>query len=269
MRRTLAEVDKQLIDNIESFWLIITTYLSAIPAEISRREVPKGTFLAELQKSTSGEAVRDFDLLFENMEPFLRQTYVRDGWAIHYNVYTNRIIIERIPSADAIARNVELRDKYLRSELTKLMEGLTPSQYELFVGNLFANLPWIRTMRTTKRSHDGGIDLEGAYMDPNSRLELPVFAQVKKWGSRVDFPEMTKFIGALALRNWKKGLGIFVASGGFTKEANQAAEDAPNKILLYDGEKLLDMMIEQRIGIRRSKVEVSSPDEEFWSELLR
>lgn len=75
-----------------------------------------------------------------------------------------------------------------------------------------------------------------------------VYIQAKKWEAIIGRPEIHKFVGALKGQGANKG--IFITTSGFSKEAKTYASkiDTP-KIVLIDGTKLAQLMIEYDIGV--------------------
>ncbi len=246
---------------------LLRDYLSRFASGVFRDEISRKDFL-EHYASAMDIDPSQLAIEFESHERQLRGTLFVAGWSVYYNVYTDRIIFERIPDSKVLARMVELKEKNIRRELMGKIAQLDPYQFENFVANLFRSLPWIHSVTTTKRSHDGGVDLKGVYMDPKAGIEIPLLGQVKRWGSRVDFPEMTKFLGVLESSPKKNTIGVFVASSGYTDGAKKAAEGFGRKVVLYDAQALVDLMLQNNVGVRQTTLEAVSPDDEFWSELL-
>ena len=99
--------------------------------------------------------------------------------------------------------------------------------------------------RTTIRSHDEGID--GTIKEDKLGLDV-ICIQAKRWksGNVVGRPELHKFVGALAGQGAKKG--IFITASNFTKEAKDYIPKNESKIILIDGEQLVQLMIDYSIG---------------------
>ena len=94
------------------------------------------------------------------------------------------------------------------------------------------------------KSGDGGID--GIINEDKLGLDS-IYVQAKKWDGVVGRPEIHKFIGTLAGQGAKKG--IFITTSSFTKEANDYQPKNDTKIVLIDGKKLADLMIEYGVGV--------------------
>lgn len=76
-----------------------------------------------------------------------------------------------------------------------------------------------------------------------------IYLQAKKYrDSSVGRPEIQKFIGALAGKDAQKG--IFITTSRFTKEAEEFAnKNLSYKIVLIDGRRLSELMIEYELGV--------------------
>lgn len=89
---------------------------------------------------------------------------------------------------------------------------------------------------------DGGIDIV-AHKDPLG-TELPrIKVQVKRWQNKVNVDDLRSFMAVLG----DQDVGIFVCSGGFTKDAELEARQQENRrVMLVDLEKLFDLWVEHQ-----------------------
>lgn len=76
---------------------------------------------------------------------------------------------------------------------------------------------------------------------PHSKL------RAKRWKNTVGRPEIQNFVGALAVRHAHKG--VFITTSDFHKNALDYARNLPQKVILIDGKKLAELMIEHNIGV--------------------
>lgn len=112
------------------------------------------------------------------------------------------------------------------------------------------------------RSGDEGID--GIIKEDRLGLDI-VYVQAKRWENPVSRPEIQKFAGALQGQRAKKG--IFITTSTFTKEARDYAEKIDSKIILIDGEKPAELMIEHNIGVSLvSSYAIKKVDQDYFSE---
>ncbi|MDH5328163.1 MAG: Mrr restriction system protein [Gammaproteobacteria bacterium] len=96
---------------------------------------------------------------------------------------------------------------------------------------------------------DGGIDIL-AFNDPLGTVPPRIKVQVKRRKDNIPVEEMRAF---LALIN-NDDVGIFVTTGGFTKEAeNIARSQETRKITLIDKQRLIDLWIEYNDNLEKDK----------------
>ena len=94
------------------------------------------------------------------------------------------------------------------------------------------------------KSGDGGID--GIIKEDKLGLDL-IYIQAKRWDNVVSRPEIQKFVGALQGKRAKKG--IFITTSYFSKDASEYTKMIDNKVILIDGNRLAQLMIENEIGV--------------------
>lgn len=100
---------------------------------------------------------------------------------------------------------------------------------------------------TTPTTGDEGID--GIIMEDKLGFDL-IYIQAKKWdlSSSVGRPEIQKFVGAIAGRG---GKGLFVTTAKYSDQAKKYA--AMQHIVLIDGARLAELMIEHNFGVSVKK----------------
>jgi restriction system protein len=94
------------------------------------------------------------------------------------------------------------------------------------------------------KSGDAGID--GIIKEDKLGLDA-IYIQAKKWENPVSRPEIQKFVGALQGRRARKG--IFITTSYFTKESIQYVETIESNVILIDGERFANLMIENEVGV--------------------
>jgi restriction system protein len=116
--------------------------------------------------------------------------------------------------------------------------------------------------RAVGRSGDGGID--GIINEDRLGLDA-VYIQAKRWEGTVGRPEIMKFVGALAGQRASKG--VFISTSSYTQEAREYAAQSQYKVVLIDGERLAQLMIEYNLGVSVAAVyEVKRIDNDFFAE---
>ncbi|MGL5623686.1 restriction endonuclease [Cetobacterium sp.] len=114
----------------------------------------------------------------------------------------------------------------------------------------------------TKKSNDEGID--GIINEDRLGLDR-IYLQAKRWSNTtVGRPEVQKFVGALAGKGATKG--IFITTSTFTKEATTFCENLNSqKIVLIDGDKLVELMLEFNIGLYTEQIyEIKKIDLDYF-----
>jgi len=101
------------------------------------------------------------------------------------------------------------------------------------------------------QSGDEGVD--GVIREDELGLDL-ISVQAKRWAKSnvVGRPEIQKFFGALHGKRATKG--VFITTSGFSSEAKTFADGVTPRVILVDGTKLAQLMIDHGVGVttRRS-----------------
>jgi hypothetical protein len=73
--------------------------------------------------------------------------------------------------------------------------------------------------------------------------------QAKRWqrGNSVGRPDVQGFFGALAGKRARKG--VFITTSSFSREANEFAASVSDSIVLVDGSRLAELMIDHGVGV--------------------
>lgn len=98
------------------------------------------------------------------------------------------------------------------------------------------------------KSHDGGVD--GVIKEDKLGLE-EIYVQAKNWQENIGNKEINSFVGALVNKGARKG--IFITTSKFTASAKKVDPKNTNRIILIDGEQLVQLMIDYNIGVQNVK----------------
>ena len=85
------------------------------------------------------------------------------------------------------------------------------------------------------------------------RLDV-IYIQAKRWEYTVGRPEIQKFAGALQGKRARKG--IFITASNYSREAVDYVKNIDSKIILIDGPKLADLMVQYDVGVTPGDVYV-------------
>jgi restriction system protein len=117
--------------------------------------------------------------------------------------------------------------------------------------------------RQLGKSGDGGID--GVIDEDRLGLDR-IYVQAKRYspGTSVGRPEVQGFVGSLVGVGASKG--VFVTTSTFSSHAIGYANALPQRVILIDGARLTDLMVEFDVGVRVSRtIQVKRLDEDFFS----
>ena len=154
----------------------------------------------------------------------------------------------------------------LADELLEYVLKSTPGFFEKLVVELLVSMGYGGSQRDAARavgqSGDEGID--GIIDEDRLGLDA-IYIQAKKWkhDNSVGRPEIQKFVGALQGKRAKKG--IFITTSRFTDDAHQYAQGIDTQVVLIDGQRLTDLMIDSGVGVSSSTAyEIKSLNTDYF-----
>src|SRR5579863_3389645 len=156
----------------------------------------------------------------------------------------------------------------LRDDLLQRILQNSPSFFERVIIDLLVAMGYGGTHQNAAtqlgRSGDGGVD--GVINEDRLGLDR-VYVQAKRYatGNQVGRPEVQAFVGSLVGLGANKG--VFVTTSTFSAQAAEFVRHLAQRVILIDGKKLSDLMIEHNVGVRANRtVEFKRLDEDFFSE---
>jgi restriction system protein len=159
-------------------------------------------------------------------------------------------------------------NRQLAADLLERLQEVTPGMFERMMIDMLLAMKYgggrAEMGRALGRSGDGGID--GLINEDELGLDA-VYVQAKRYtaSNSVGEPEIRGFVGALEGHRATKG--VFVTTSSFTKSARDYAERVQKRIILIDGARLANLMVQHGVGVRvRAVYEVKGIDEEFFEE---
>ncbi len=152
-------------------------------------------------------------------------------------------------------------EQSVKSDLLSKLKGLDPYFFEKVVLRLLKKMGYGEFFETSK-SGDGGID--GVINEDKLGLDK-IYIQAKRFTEgKVREKDIRNFIGAMSGDTNK---GVFVTTSEFDKPALEKAKNAHHKIILIDGNKLVNLMHEFNVGIQVKTIyEIKEIDEDFFDE---
>jgi restriction system protein len=112
------------------------------------------------------------------------------------------------------------------------------------------------------KAGDEGID--GVISEDRLGLDI-VYLQAKRWDGSVGRPEIQKFVGALHGKRARKG--VFITTGSFSADARAYVEHIDPKVVLIDGRRLSELMIDFEVGVTTARTyHVKRVDSDYFEE---
>jgi restriction system protein len=156
----------------------------------------------------------------------------------------------------------ELRQT-VTAELLEALHDSSPGFFETVVLDVLHRMGYGTSRSDVRRvggSGDGGID--GIISLDRLGLEK-VYVQAKRWQGSVGREEVQAFYGALAGQRARKG--VIITTSTFTTHAVQFATSVEG-IVLVDGPRLAQLMIDHEVGVTLRPVHVPKLDSDYFDE---
>lgn len=169
---------------------------------------------------------------------------------------------EQIDAASAVLT------KALKADLLARVHEQTPTFFEHLIVELLVAMGYGGSHESAARrlgkSGDGGID---GIVDED-RLGLDrIYIQAKRYDpdQTIGRPAIQGFVGSLIGFGATKG--VFVATCSYSKQAREYVANLSQRVILIDGDRLAELMIEFGIGVRVSRsIQVKRLDEDFFAD---
>lgn len=168
---------------------------------------------------------------------------------------------------ERMARTLKTAHEALAAELIETIKQCDPAFFEKLVVKLLLKMGYGGSRqeagRAVGQSGDGGID--GIINEDRLGLDA-IYLQAKRWEGSVGEGQIRDFKGALDAKGAQKG--VFITTSSFTTSAIEAAKNSRSyKIVLIDGARLADLMIEHDLGVSvAASYQLKRLDSDFFSE---
>lgn len=167
---------------------------------------------------------------------------------------------------ETISKAVGILEAALQDELLEKVRQLSPERFEELVLKLLHAMGYggsLKDVEGVPRGPDGGID--GTIKEDRLGLDV-IYIQAKRWESSVGREKVQAFQGALAGVGARKG--VFLTTSTFTQQAiAYASQLRDSKIILINGQKLVQFMIEHDVGVSiKETFCIKRIDEDFFTD---
>ena len=160
----------------------------------------------------------------------------------------------------------ERLNQELSSDLLTMISAMDPYKFVKLVLDVLSAMGYgwdtAASITLTQKSADGGID---GFINQDRLGVDSVYVQAKRWQASVGRVEIQKFVGALEERRATKG--IFITSSDFSSTASAYVRNISKQVVLVDGQRLADLMIEFNVGVAASKtIIIKKLDTDYFEE---
>ncbi|MDK3017735.1 restriction endonuclease [Pseudodonghicola flavimaris] len=169
---------------------------------------------------------------------------------------------------EQIERAIHAHNRALNSDVIEAVLSLSPARFERLVVDLLLAMGYgggdLERGLQTSLSNDGGID--GVINEDTLGLDA-VYVQAKRYApdNKVGRPALNAFVGSLTGEGASKG--VFVTTSDFSKDAIAYVSRVQQRIVLINGQRLAQLLIEHEVGVRARKTYIlRSVDEDYFSE---
>jgi len=169
------------------------------------------------------------------------------------------ISIENASPQDLIDSGFSTIETQVKTELLEKLKSIDPYYFEKVILILLKKMGYGEFIETSK-SGDGGID--GIINEDKLGLEK-IYTQAKRYNeNKVREKEIRNFIGAMSGDTSK---GVFITTSTFDESAIKKAREAHHSIILIDGDKLVDLMYQYKVGVQVKTIfEIKELDNDFF-----
>lgn len=136
----------------------------------------------------------------------------------------------------------------LAAEVVVQIKAMSPTFFERLVLDLMLRMGYGGASDSSASMTAGGSDegIDGVINEDQLGLDI-IYLQAKRWENQVGRPEIQKFVGALHGKRARKG--VFLTTSTFSRDARDYIETIDPKVVLIDGRRLAQLMIDFDIGV--------------------
>ena len=152
-------------------------------------------------------------------------------------------------------------DEEYRAQLLDKLRGLKSETFEQVCKRLLGKIGFVG-LEVTKKTRDGGFDGSG-YLEVNPFVKISIVFECKRYGEKN--PVAVRAVNVLeGVMRGKFERGTIITTSRFTSDAVKRAADGDSRIELIDGDKLVDLFVKHKLGVK--EVLSYEIDDDFFAE---
>ena len=159
-----------------------------------------------------------------------------------------------------LALQIEQHNQQIRKTLHEHLLSMKPDEFEELISLLLGEMGF-DMVEVTKYSNDGGIDVRGTLV-VGGVVRNQMAVQVKRWKNNIQSPTIQQVRGSLGVHEQ----GLIITTSDFSKGAmKEAAQTDKTPIALMNGEQLVKQLMQFKLGVHHSTMELYEVDEAFFT----
>lgn len=160
-----------------------------------------------------------------------------------------------------ISHEIEKFNKKQKEELLAELSQMNPFQFEHTIKELLLAMGYDDVEVTSERN-DKGVDVVGTIQKGISSVKEVI--QVKRFSANIIRPVLDALRGSL--HRFDAFQGTIITTSDYSKGTKEAAfERGAAPITLINGAQLLDLLIDNEIGVKKKKAEFFTVDKEYFN----
>lgn len=178
-------------------------------------------------------------------------------------------LTEQLPPEESIEVAYQEIRAGLADDLSEYVLKCSPAFFEKLVVELLVSMGYggsqENAARAVGKSGDDGID---GIIDEDKLGLDSIYIQAKRYqrDAKIGIHFIRDFIGAL--QGYKATKGVFLTTASFTKEAVDFISKVQSRVVLIDGQKLANLMIDYGIGVSTRMIyQIKQLDTDYFGEV--
>ena len=219
-----------------------------------------------LRRSTFGAESTIQDTMRRRLNNLLARGLIERKGSLYSATPDGLAYLERTGDEDSVVGGsdnqvwalVRQQENTVRDSLRELLHDMDPLAFEYLIKRLLEEMAY-QNVDVTARSNDGGVDVVGEIEVGITSVREVV--QAKRHRRPIQRKDLDALRGSLYRFNAVRG--TIVTTSRFAKGTQEAAfATGAAPITLVDGDKLVDLLIEHGIGVRKRTIEMLEVDTE-------
>lgn len=181
---------------------------------------------------------------------------------ISYLKYFEGLLTEDVSEEQNLHRRVDDFNKLQKEKLYNYLKDLNPTKFEYLVKDLLDSMGY-EDVQVTSATNDKGVDVTAKIQNGISTIVEVI--QVKRFQGNIQREVLDRLRGSL--HRFDAFQGTIITLSDFSKGTKNAAfERGAPPITLINGDKLIELLIENSIVVKKKNIEYTMVDENYFTD---